>query len=97
MRRQSFIFFVAVSVLACVFLMIYKQASITKLLYEQQRLEKEHAEVTAIHARLTQEFYRLKNPVSIQDYALKSLGMAKIALAQVHNAQVHNIKKGDAA
>jgi len=96
-RRQSFIFFVAASVLACVFLMIYKQAYITKLLYEQQTLEKEHAELTATYARLTQELYRLKNPAVVQDYALKSLGMKKVALAQARNARVHTIKKGDVA
>jgi len=91
-HRQSFIFFVVVSVLACVFLMIYKQAYITKLFYEQQTLEKEHAEITAMHARLTQELYRLKNPALVQDSVIKTLGMKKIALAQVRK-----IKKGDGA
>lgn len=89
-HRQSFIFFVVVSVLACVFLMIYKQAYITKLLYEQQALEREHAEITAIHARLIQELYRLKNPALVQDSVVKTLHMKKITLVQVHK-----IKKGD--
>lgn len=90
MHRQSFILFVVVSVLTCVFLMIYKQAYITKQLYEQQTLEKKHAEITATHARLAQELYRLKNPALVQEQVVKTLEMKKVALAQVRK-----IKKGD--
>ena len=83
MHRQSFIFIVTLSVLACIFLMIYKQATITKLLYEQQELEKEHAQAIALNQQLTKEYYHLKNPALVQDYAKKTLGMQKSTLSHV--------------
>ena len=74
-----------------VFLLIYKQATVTKLLYQQQSLEKEYAELTAQQARLTQQLFRLKNPTAVQDYARKTLGMQKTALANVRRIQKNQI------
>lgn len=84
MHRQSFFLLVASSVLACVFLLIYKQTYITKLLYEQQVLEKEHTELLAQKAQLSQQLSYLSNATAVQEHATKVLGMKKLALTQVH-------------
>jgi len=82
-RRQSFVIFAASGVVLSVFLLIYKQATVTRLLYQQQVLEKECAEQTAIQARLTQQLFRIKNPVRVQEYAGKMLGMQKTMLKNI--------------
>lgn len=82
-RRQSFMVFVMSAIVLGVFLLIYKQASVTQLLYQQQILEKEYTELIAQQARLTQQFFRLKNPTGIQTYATKVLGLQKTVLASV--------------
>jgi cell division protein FtsL len=91
MHRHTFVLFAMVSALVCVFFMIYKQTCITQLLYDQQTLEKEYAELTATQARLTQELYRLKNSAVVYDYATRILGMKKIALAHIRKLDIHDV------
>ena len=84
LRKQSFVILVFSVIVLGVFLLIYKQATVTRLLYQQQKLEKEYAECTGQHIRLTQQLFKIKNPASIQNYACKILGMQKTVLASVH-------------
>ena len=84
MHRQSFMLLSISSILACVFLLIYKQTYITQLLYEQQALEKEHTELLAQKAQLSQQLSRLNNATTVQEYAVNVLGMKKISIKQVH-------------
>jgi len=82
--RHAFAILVITSLVTGVFLLIYKQAAVTRLFYQQQKLEKEYAEGTAQHIRLTQQLFKIKNPRRIQEYAHNELGMKKTVLAHVH-------------
>ncbi len=89
-RQQSFVFLVVSTVLAGVFLLIYKQTYITQLLYEQQTLEKEHAELLAQKAQFSQQLSYLNNATTVQEYAVNVLGMKKISIKQVHRIDKAN-------
>ncbi len=90
MHRQSFMLLSISSILACVFLLIYKQTYITQLLYEQQTLEKEHAELLAQKAQFSQQLSYLNNATTVQEYAVNVLGMKKISIKQVHRIDKAN-------
>jgi len=82
-HRQSLILLVVVSALIAIFLLIYKQTCVTRLLYEQQLHEKEKTELEAHAAQLEQQLLRLNDATAIRTYTTNTLGMKKVRLAQV--------------
>lgn len=81
-KNLFFVVFIIVNIVF-IFLQIHKQSRFVNLAYEKQRLEKEKDQLIQKKNNLTQEFYQLKNPTSIKDFAKNKLDMKTIKLTQI--------------
>lgn len=84
MRRSSFIALIIAGHVLFIFLTIYQQTWITRLLYKQQELERTKTLLTTQKATLEQTLYTLKNPQTISQYAITQLHMQPISLRNVY-------------
>ncbi|HBR70963.1 TPA: hypothetical protein DIC20_01495 [Candidatus Dependentiae bacterium] len=79
--KKYIVLFIFINIIF-IFLLIYKQSLFTKASYEQQILEQQRNELREEEMTFTQQFYQLKNPKKINEYATKKLGMKKMSLQQ---------------
>lgn len=82
MKKNRGIIVVSFVAIAFLFMLIYKQSWVTKLLYEQQRLVNRKTELQKECDVLNTQLYHLQDPHRVYQYAHEALNLQPIAITQ---------------
>jgi len=82
MKKNRGIMAISFAAIIFIFMLIYKQSWITKLLYEQQQLINRKVELQKECEVLNTQLYQLQDPHCIYQYAHETLNLQPIAIIQ---------------
>jgi hypothetical protein len=83
MNRSQYITISLVLVLIFIFLKIYQHNSIIKLVYRQQRIDKEKLKARQERNSLLVKFYKMKNQENVRSLARNKLALQSLKPSQV--------------